>query len=259
MSDTTNISQNASLGAQGNTFVGEQHNYSGLSPVDATQMAFTIFREYYPQLRQEALNALYEMVQEKLNKIQRENIIPPNPRVVVPTLQNASFTEDQEIRELYAELLAKSMDQVIKDNVHPSFVEIINQLCPDEAKILRYFKDNNMVPTVTLKFVNEDESGISIIKNFSCIGEIVKCEKPLKICAYFDNLVRLGLLRVSSPYSRLKGEYIYEPLQNHPFLKQFTESKNVSGLGFKKTSFDKGYMELTDYGKSFCEICVNSD
>ena len=51
MDNEITIHQNATLGSQGNTFIGEQHNYTGLSIADATKMAFSMFREYYPQLR----------------------------------------------------------------------------------------------------------------------------------------------------------------------------------------------------------------
>ena len=62
MSDSTNIDQKAGFGAQGNTFIGEQQNHSGLTPADATKMAFEICRDYYPQLRQEAWDEVRTIV-----------------------------------------------------------------------------------------------------------------------------------------------------------------------------------------------------
>ena len=59
MSDELVIQQKQSLGNSG-TQVGVQNNY-GLSPVEATRMAFEIFREYYPQLREEALKELFDL------------------------------------------------------------------------------------------------------------------------------------------------------------------------------------------------------
>ena len=146
MNDKTEINQNAGLGSHGNTFIAEQYN--GLSVADATHMALSMFREYYPQLREELLSDLRKMLEEKLKNIPSENIVPPSPRIAVPTLQNASITEDIEIRELYAQLLANSMNETMKDGIHPAFVEIIKQLSPDEAKILRYMSSNTIIPTM---------------------------------------------------------------------------------------------------------------
>ncbi len=95
MNDKTEINQNAGLGSHGNTFIAEQ--YIGLSVADATHMALSMFREYYPQLREELLSDLRKMLEEKLENIPSENIVPPSPRIAVPTLQNASITEDIEI------------------------------------------------------------------------------------------------------------------------------------------------------------------
>ena len=155
MNNQIEINQNAGLGSHGNTFIAEQYN--GLSVADATHMAFSMFREYYPQLREELLSDLRKMLEEKLKNIPSENIVPPSPRIAVPTLQNASITEDIEIRELYAQLLANSMNETMKDGIHPGFVEIIKQLCSDEARILKYMSAHTIIPTIILRY--EDESG----------------------------------------------------------------------------------------------------
>lgn len=54
MCDTVNTTQNALLGSHDNTFIANQNN-TGLTVVEATQMAFQIFREYYPQLKKKQL------------------------------------------------------------------------------------------------------------------------------------------------------------------------------------------------------------
>lgn len=253
MTDKTEIHQNAGLGAHGNTFIAEQNN--GLSVEDATTMAFTIFREYYPQLREEMLSDLYKILEEKLKNITPENIIPPSPRIAVPTLQNASITEDISIRELYAQLLANSMDATIKDGVHPDFVEIINQLSPDEAKLLRYLFTQLIIPTVTLKRVNEQNEGNDIIKNFSNIGELAECENPLKISEYFDNLLRLGLLE-SSETASLVDKALYNPLKEHEYILSQINIITSQEPPFNKSHLKEGYMAMTDFGRSFCKICL---
>ena len=257
MCDTVNISQNAELGAKGNTFIAEQHNYSGLSPVDAAKMAFTMFREYYPQLRQEALEALYKMVEEKLSKISPENIVSPQPRVAVPTLQNASLAEEEEIREFYAELLAKSMNRVVKNSVHPGFIEIIKQLSPDEAKILRYFSTHTIIPTVTLRFEDEKGGGIEIVTHFSNVGELAKCEEPFAFQVYFDNLIRLGLLEASPQFASMTDKRLYEPLKNHPALNGKGFDILMQGIGKNRARFTEGYMRLTHFGQKICDVCVS--
>ena len=250
--DKENITQKQS--GSNNTQIGVQNNYKGLSPVDATKMAFQIFQEYYPQLRDSVLQELRELVNEKLRQVPAENIIPPKARVVVPVLQNASITEETEIRELYANLLANSMNKVVKNGVHPGFVEIIKQLCPDEAKILKYISKSRQVPVITLRFEDAHSNGIDIVKNFSDIGEMVGCENIFSINAYFDNLIRLGL--VAQPAGRhLINSDLYERLKQHGFIVMKTHIAPFYPK-YNKVSYVESYIEMTPFGDKFCDICI---
>lgn len=81
-----------------------------------------------------------KLLEEKLKNIPPEQIEAPEAYIAVPALQNISYCMDNdELRDMYANLLANSMTSIVKNGVHPGFVDIIKQLSPDEAKILRYF------------------------------------------------------------------------------------------------------------------------
>lgn len=218
MSEQMKISQSTGLSSHENTLIGVQNNQYGLTHIQAIEMAFSIFREYYPQLKQDVLNELDYLVKEKLRNVPENNIVSPTPRIAVPALQNASITEEYEIRELYANLLANSMNKVVKDGVHPAYVEIVKQLSPDEAKILCYMRNHTTVPTITLRRENDKGEGIEIIKNFSNIGELSKCEHPFEVNKYFNNLIRLGLLE-GSTLSSLTNKWLYEPLKTHIYVR----------------------------------------
>ena len=80
-----------------------------------------------------------KLLEIKLSKINPENIVTPEPYVAVPTIQAISYVmNNNELRNMYANLLASSMNKEVKDNVHPAYVEIIKQLTPDECRILKY-------------------------------------------------------------------------------------------------------------------------
>ena len=254
MSDELVIEQKQGLGNAG-TQVGVQNNY-GLSPVEATRMAFEIFREYYPQLREEALKELNNLVEDKLSSIPQELIDSPKPRIAVPTLQNASITEEREVRELYANLLANSMNKVVKNGVHPGFVEIIKQLSPDEAKILRYLYDNSFVPTVALKVHKENGETVVAFKLFTNIGELCDCEDLAGYEKYIDNLIRLGLINASREQC-LADKSRYDSIKNHSYIlsrKAYIENMDK----VSKVDFVEGYIELTVFGKAFCSICLQT-
>ena len=108
MSENLEVNQTAAFGSHGNTIIGTVN--TGLSVTDAMQMALQIFREYYPQLKKEAIDELQKMLKEELEKVQPQNILPPIPRIAVPTLQGASISDEEIIRRLYAKLLAGTMN-----------------------------------------------------------------------------------------------------------------------------------------------------
>ena len=195
------------------------------------------------------------MLQEKLKNIPPEDIVQPSPRIAIPSLQNASITEESEVRELYASLLANSMNKVVKDGVHPAFIEIIKQLSPDEAKILRYMSIFSSVPTISLRAENKDQSGISVINCFSNIGELMKCEKPYDIGKKIDNLERLGVIRRSGAFESFTDKSIYEPLKSHEFIKE-KEHSIQNSLDRNIPNILEGFVEITSFGRAFCDTCV---
>ena len=199
-----------------------------------------------------------KLLEEKLKNTPPESIQPPEPYIAVPTIQYLSYCMDNhELRNMYANLLANSMNNVVKDEVHPGFVEIIKQLSPDEAKILKYFALNNIVPTVSLNLISNQNGHSRIINNFSNVGELSHCEFPFEISVYFDNMIRLGLLE-SSSYAFLTDKKQYKPLKEHYFIKKIIDSI-VIPHNFKGTDFEEGYMKITDFGLKFCEICVDKN
>lgn len=199
-----------------------------------------------------------KLLEEKLKNVPPEQIQPPEAYIAVPALQYISYCMDnQELRDMYANLLASSMVNVVKNGVHPGFVEIIKQLCPDEAKILRYFSSHTVIPTITLHYKKKGETGhVDIVKDFSNIGEIVGCEQPYNIKEYFDNLIRLGLLDSAKGMSYLTDKSKYEPLKSHEYLHQFLDPGAIEAAGFETSGFDESIISLTDYGESFCRICL---
>lgn len=253
MCSDVKITQKVLPGAGGNTVVANQNNY-GLTVTEATQMAFQIFREYYPQLQKEALEAVQKLTEERLKMIPTENIVPPKANVVVPVLQNASLTEEQDLLEMYATVLANSMDKFTKEGIHPGFVEIIKQLSSDEAKILRYMHLRTTLPIITLRFEDEKGAGFDVIKNYSDVGELINCVALHNIGLYFDNLQRLGLISIDNTVALL-DKNLYAPLKNNEYiLDEMKQAKDRPDQN--KAVLKEGVVVLSDYGKAFCKACV---
>ena len=203
---------------------------------------------------------------KKLLEVKLQNVTPalitaPEPYIAVPALQYISCCMDnEELRDMYANLLANSMNSVVKDGVHPAYVEIIRQLCPDEARILKYMKINNSIPTISF-CVDVNNGGTKvIIRNYSNIPSLIGCERPLDCEEYLDNLIRLGLIeRIDDS---LTDKSLYEPVLNDNAVKRMKENfeKSISKAP-EQCSFRYGkhYVEITPLGKRFCNICLGTN
>ena len=104
---------------------------------------------------------IIKLLEKKLEKVSPEQIETPEPYIAVPALQYISYCMDNhELRDMYANLLASSMNKFIKNDVHPGYIEIIKQLCPDEAKILKYIAEKINIPTISLYYGSHINGGV---------------------------------------------------------------------------------------------------
>ena len=141
------------------------------------------------------------------------------PYVAIPAIQQISYSYDSdELRDMYANLLANFMDKERSDLVHPSFVEVIKQLNPDEAKLLKSFGPSNAVlyPLIDIR-LNEEGAGYrTIARNYGILGESI-CERPNCISRYLENLSRLGLIYIPDDLY-LTDSSRYEPIEQSSYV-----------------------------------------
>ena len=202
------------------------------------------------------LEATKRLLDKKLENVPAELIESPEPHIAVPALQYISYCMDnEELRNMYANLLANSMNSVMKNGVHPAFVEIIKQLCPDEAKLMKHIYQVKTVPTIDICMKNKEGGKILLYKNFSNIGKSTGCESPESISSYFDNLIRLGLIEQSPALSSLIDKELYEPLKNDSFIKRYAVKMEVKDDTYERKC-DEAYIRITAFGTLFGDICL---
>ena len=209
--------------------------------------------------REYNIEATKKMLEKKLENISPEHISSPEPYVAVPAMQYISYcVNNDELRDMYANLLANSMINIVKKGVHPGFVDIIKQLSPDEARILKYMSEgHDSIPTINVRYQNEHGEGLDVLKNFSDIGEKSGCESTIETEAAFDNLIRLGLIS-QREFASLTNKKLYELLKNHECIKKYNDIKELIDGGYNKIVYNEGFVFLTSFGKVFCKICIMS-
>ena len=215
---------------------------------------------------EESIRLTAQAVAEGASKIPPEKLTEPEPYVVVPAIQQLSYCYDsEELRKLYANLLVSSMNSDTKWKVHPSFSSIIQQLNPDEVKLLTHLNleasKSIAIISVELEITGSRRGVVTPLKWFSHIyGQIM--DIPDNYLVYIDNLMRLNLCDVPGTfllddkrYSQIlqSESYVsnpYSTIVKQGSTKVTNEDAQVKGI-VKKLSLD-----LTDLGKEFCEVCI---
>jgi hypothetical protein len=194
-------------------------------------------------------------VSKKLENIPEERIQTPDPHIAGPALESLKYTgENETLREMFANLIANSMDSETAKNAHPAFVDVIKSMTSDEAKILKIFVPNLYKPImdVKLKLKKGDKGEVNLLDNYSNIGVEAGCEHNDLVPNYIDNLCRLGLLIMPSG-RYLIGLNAYDILTATDEYKAFKaqhESEHTTTVEIKK------YIELTKLGGQFRQACV---
>lgn len=141
------------------------------------------------------------------------------------------------------------------DGVHPGFDRIIDQLAPDEARILRLLINDGPQAIV---YVNRAAPlGIGareVARRLSLIGREAGCLHPDHVPAYLDNLVRLGLVAIRR--DPVADEQAYQVLEAQPDVVEAMRS--VGGTIFRARSARRS-VHLTDFGQTFCRVCFPAE
>lgn len=94
------------------------------------------------QMRLQNIELAYEEfskeIAEKLNLIPEAKFAIPPVNIFIPIIEASKiYIEDRQMRAMFTELLSKSMNEDTVDFAHVSFVEIIKQLSPFDAKFIK--------------------------------------------------------------------------------------------------------------------------
>ncbi len=198
-------------------------------------------------------------VADRLKNVPSENIVTPKPNVAGPALESLRYTgHESSLSDLYANLLAASMDKATASGAHPAFVEIIKQLTPDEAKIVGLFAFPIAFPLVTVRWeyksaTPEESGGMDVLVNFSQIGNQAGVEFLNLTPTYIDNICRLGLAEIPSMF-QYSGKGVYDPLENAPEI--INSKLNIEKNQKLRAVIERKGLRVTELGKQFAHVCV---
>lgn len=212
---------------------------------------------------EESVRLTIAAVGERAVEIPETHLMEPPAHVAVPAIQQLAYCYDSaELREMYANLLLSSMDDRTAEFVHPSFVQILKEISPDEAKLLGKFaidefSDRATVPMIDLRSVPSDSlvpsKWASILEGYNecCVGV---CEHPERSLVYLGNLERLGILESRESYV----ENDKETFEKYESSEAICRAKEKTTLGDNmRFDYRRWSYQVTDFGANFIKTCVS--
>jgi hypothetical protein len=125
---------------------------------------------------------------QKTQRMLKESGLPAQPvppRLFLPMLEAASIENDEDLHTKWSALLANAASS--PDKVHPSFIEILKQLTPDDARLLdKLYTATNANANKKYRLLNQS------------LLEVDQYGIP------FQNLMRLGLIQTTYDLDGMK-------------------------------------------------------
>ena len=217
-----------------------------LAPVSALVWGYDKLKEF-----------VSTQVAERLKDVPQARLASPPPNIAGPALEALKYTGyDKDLRELYANLLATAIDTQTLRHAHPSFVQVIQQLSPDEAKMLRSLAPIVSAPKINIRKEQKENSvGNWYTLHFSLLPFEAGCLAPDLGPTYLVNLARLGLVELMEVYELKRGDHdFYGPIVSRPEAQLVIQeiSKDLN----HKAVIQKGAVMLTPFGRQFCYACI---
>lgn len=188
-----------------------------------------------------------KLLAERFSEISPENIVEAPPEIAVPITEKLIYVSNEELRNLYIELLAKASIKDLNSTAHPSFVNIINNLSPDEASLLKTLNHCNLIVTYSRKMKIENRLEL-FLKTLADEEDCKNFIYPQNLAAYLQNFEGLGIISIIDDHSA-QIENINQIqkylIQINKKPSNYVEVPRNLALNYRLNLF------VTDYGKLF--------
>lgn len=202
--------------------------------------------------REYSIDETKKLLAQKLENVAPEKIVEPEPYVAIPAIQAISYTmNSEELRNLYANLLAKSMNIDTKDTVHPAYLETIKQLSPEDASYFKHIYSLETRPMIDVKLGFPNFFTLTIASNTNLFSHDYVKSFELSL----DNLCRLGLSKIPSD-TWYADDYIYDQIQEVLKAEYTLEKYKHIRSDATEIIFCKKRIDITNYGINFYTTCA---
>lgn len=207
-------------------------------------------------------------LQQTVESKEPQYLTEPKQQVVGQALAQVQYCLDEEnLREMFKNLIANAADSRYSPMIHPSFSTMITQMSPLDAQNLSLFKGDDALPVAEYRYDMQDGS-------YHCAFTHVFLANPNVVednfcdlqSASLSSLEHQGLVEIKYG-SYLADKDAYKAFEELPLYKEMKKrvvpyDENVRGdeapPRIVGVSITRGMVSLTPLGHAFVKVCFEN-
>ncbi|MGM0300641.1 hypothetical protein IGI66_000220 [Enterococcus sp. AZ048] len=214
---------------------------------------------------------------DAIAEIPPENLHEPRENIARPAISSIEdYGSEEHTRKMFAKLIAASMDSSKDKIAQQSFVEIVKNMAPIDALILKNsFEVNSYIEIGEIR--KKYRNGAYTILFTNLVLGITNIEDYQLKASSLSNLERLGLIKLNYT-NGLNNSNGYEQMKNTELFKDFLHQNNLLKIQYNQSPpnekegdqyenwkdvveseivINEGHLSFTPYGRDFCAICLS--
>lgn len=195
-------------------------------------------------------------INEQVSKIPNEDINKdPDISIIGPAFEASKYYINRDdARKMFAKLIAAELDVKKMDKVHHAFVDIIQQMSTNDAKLME--KLPHVGPIADIRLMNKEGTAYLplLTQDIIYIPGLIE-ENFVENAVSLSNLSRLGLVKIDHVLS-LTESSSYAPYKYLSAYKQGELEVATNPDKYSRIELFTGMFSVTPLGQRFKEICL---
>lgn len=190
---------------------------------------------------------------EQMEAVGQDKVIEVAPEVGVPILEKLAYVSNEELSQMYINLLAKASTVDGVNHAHPGFVKVIDSLSPDEGAFLRNIRSHSSIPFIEIRLKSDKKNEWNTLADMVLnSGVLSGLTYPSNAPSYVSNLDALGILKIRRDIWMIPENIHYDSIwmQNKERYLQLEGHFSDRSLTHQNCKIDK-----TAFGVQFIQAC----
>lgn len=199
--------------------------------------------------------AYKESVEKEVSVIPVPNLKEPRLSIIGPAIESSKYyIEEPVIREMFARLIAADMDSSKSGYVHHAFVDMVKQMAPNDAKLLKILPRTGPLAEIRLYIKGHTAYTPLTSNDIIYIPGLIESNFANNAIS-INNLSRLGIVELDHVLTLNKSSF-YKAYENLDEYKQGQKSMQSHPEKYDSVEISGGVFSITPLGEVFRRICL---